>query len=56
MNVRKWRIYKRQGQWAVYAPGWVFSPSFTGQDFRHCVNALPYLQRIHENTRRLRRG
>lgn len=58
-NVNKWRI-KRAPQyawrWAVFAPGHAIEAAFVGASFRHCVNALPYLYRISENTRRLRRG
>lgn len=56
MDVTKYRIRKREGRWHVFSPGWVASPAFTGNNFRHCVSALPYLQRIAENRRRMRRG
>ncbi|WP_432118506.1 hypothetical protein [Streptomyces sp. bgisy032] len=55
-DVTKWRIRRKDGQWCVYSPGWLFTPIFVGNSFRHCVNALPYIQRIDSNSRRLRRG
>lgn len=56
MDIGKYRIRKRGGKWHVFAPGWAFTPTFTGRSFRHCVNAVPYLIRIADNRRRLLRG
>ena len=43
MDIGKYRIRKRGGKWHVFAPGWAFTPTFTGRSFRHCVNAVPYV-------------
>lgn len=58
MNAAKWRICwaPEHGRWVVYAPGQTYEPSFYGQSWRHCVNALPYLFRIRRNWRKLSRG
>jgi hypothetical protein len=58
-DVSKWRIHKDwrfDGKWVVHAPGNSLLAAFVGNNFRHCVNALPYLMRIDANWKRLNGG